>query len=319
MASTDLPSTPAPAPAEPIAATMEVMEVDEASNALSKKSGPGGKHDVMRTYSPDEAALVFQLVEAHAPRWTHIAKLVSEATKQPRTAASVRNYYKRFVHSKKIADNESATRKLNRCQVCGQIKRGHICKGPPATEANDGAPPKGLTTATAATANAAAPAAASDAAARPPPPAAATPPPAASSSGLIFSSKDEKPLPPLAPAALEVLMPGANVNSPSALSTPGPLSLSGVLSLSGMLGSPTAFAALGLPTPASMPASATATAACFPFGRLAPSRTGAEDEIFSVNADIIDADIEGRENVDPASHDIGALPMAAAEVEAGAH
>merc|ERR1719453_2948247 len=102
------------------------MDVDAQAplaEGKEKKAGPGGKHDNMRCYTPEEAALVFQLVEKHAPRWTHIAKLVSEATKQPRTAASIRNYYKRFQSSKNIANNESATRKLNRCQVCGQIKR----------------------------------------------------------------------------------------------------------------------------------------------------------------------------------------------------
>merc|ERR550514_1264855 len=83
----------------------------------------------MRTYTPEEAAIVFALVEAHQPRWTHIVKLVSEATKMPRTAASIRNYYKRFQSSKQIAERDSATRKLNRCQMCGMIKRGHICKG----------------------------------------------------------------------------------------------------------------------------------------------------------------------------------------------
>lgn len=87
----------------------------------------GGKHDNMRTYSADEALIVMQLVERHSPRWTHIAKLVSEATGHERTAASVRNYYKRFCASKAIAERDTA-RKLNRCQICGQIKRGHICR-----------------------------------------------------------------------------------------------------------------------------------------------------------------------------------------------
>ena len=66
--------------------------------------------------------------QAHAPRWTHIAKLVSEATGCERTAASVRNYYKRFCASKEIAQRDSDIKKLNRCQICGQIKRGHICR-----------------------------------------------------------------------------------------------------------------------------------------------------------------------------------------------
>merc|ERR1719198_140079 len=206
------------------------METDDSG---SKKVGPGGKHDSMRTYSPEEAALVFKLVEEHAPRWTHIAKLVSEATKQPRTAASVRNYYKRFCASKKIAERDSAVRKLNRCQACGMIKRGHICKGAKEVEY---ASPKGLKAATESRTNAeAAPALA--AAARP----------AAAEPTVLLAP------PPPAPAALEVLMPGAGLtHSPAGLSTPGPLSLSAF----SMLGSPSMLAALGLPTPASMPPSA---------------------------------------------------------------
>jgi len=307
----------------------EVMDVvaptetvsNDASAEKVKKSGPGGKHDVMRTYSPEEAAFVFKMVEQHAPRWTHIAKLVSEEMKQPRTAASVRNYYKRFCASKKIAERDSAIKKLNRCQQCGMIKRGHICKGPTNVE---GTAPKGLINTTPATANAAtsaaAPAAAASAAPAPAPLPArvVTPPPTnpVSTGGLVLSNPN-KALPPLAPAALEVLMPGGGALgvSPGALSTPGPLSLSAF----SLLGSPTALAALGLPTPASMPASAlmpssalaSATAACFPFGSALPREAegllppGQEDET-------TDAEGEVREIL--ASQDIGAMPIAAAEV-----
>ena len=89
--------------------TMMVMdEGTQHANALAKKAGPGGKHDNMRVYSPDEAKLVLELVEKHAPRWTLIAKEVSKATNQERTAASVRNYYKRFCESKKIALNKAS-------------------------------------------------------------------------------------------------------------------------------------------------------------------------------------------------------------------
>merc|ERR1719502_1401119 len=97
--------------AEPTA-PLVALENNAGDDAALKKAGPGGKHENMRCYTPEEAALVFQLVEKHAPRWTHIAKLVSEATKQPRTAASIRNYYKRFQSSKAIADRDSAVRKL---------------------------------------------------------------------------------------------------------------------------------------------------------------------------------------------------------------
>lgn len=198
-----------------------------------KKAGPGGKHDNMRVYTPDEAALVLKLVEAHAPRWTHIAKLVSEATNQERTAASIRNYYKRFCASKKIAERDGAIKKLNRCQLCGEIKRGHICK-PTQLEYNKAMAAKETPKPKAAPASAALP---------------SVPPP---SGGLALSAADDEPMPPLAPAALaslDVDTPGASPISPFSFS--GPLSLGGL----SMLGSPSALAraSLGLPTPAVPP------------------------------------------------------------------
>merc|ERR1719262_1898608 len=102
---------------------------DSPDKRAGAGAGPGGRHESMRIFGPEEAKLVHELVEAHAPRWTYIAKLVSEKMNQPRTAASIRNYYKRFQASKKIAEVHSDTKKLNRCQLCGQIKRGHVCTG----------------------------------------------------------------------------------------------------------------------------------------------------------------------------------------------
>lgn len=84
----------------------------------------GGRHENMRTYTADEAAFVHELVEQFAPQWTLIAKKVSVAFGITRTAASVRNYYKRFLASKAVADRGEAK---NKCQLCGQTKRGHLC------------------------------------------------------------------------------------------------------------------------------------------------------------------------------------------------
>lgn len=86
--------------------------------------GPGGKHDNMRTYSPEEAQRVHQLVQELHPQWTLIAKKVSEEFACERSAASVRNYYKRFQQSQATMLKGMAK---NRCQLCNQIKRGHIC------------------------------------------------------------------------------------------------------------------------------------------------------------------------------------------------
>ena len=198
---------------------MAMTETTAEIMTASKGKGPGGRHENMRTYTPTESALVMRLVEEHAPRWTHIAQLVSEATHQPRTAASIRNYYKRFNASKAIAEKESAIRKLNRCQMCGQIKRGHICK-PATVLPSVSEEPAAVAVAVATGVES-------------PPPSAAPEPP------LALSSKDD--LPPLAPASLEVLFtPGT---SPlSTLSTSGPLSIGGL----SMLGSPLASLVHGL-------------------------------------------------------------------------
>ena len=50
------------------------------------------------------------------------------STGYERSAASVRNYYKRFLASKAMADQSKGIKKLNKCQMCGEIKRGHICR-----------------------------------------------------------------------------------------------------------------------------------------------------------------------------------------------
>lgn len=169
---------------------------------MTKGSGPGGRHDNMKVYNAQEAQLVLQLVEAHAPRWTHIAKLMSEATGHERSAASIRNYYKRFTASKAIAECDSEIRKLNRCQICNQIKRGHICR--PVASAVSFATPLPA-----------------DATSKPAARQTASPPPAEC---LLALSGRGEALPALAPAALEatrapegqtlVLMPGISLMSP---------------------------------------------------------------------------------------------------------
>jgi len=202
-------STPTAAPLDtPATITTTAAAEAEAAAELARK-GPGGKHDNMRTYTPDEAALVFRLVEAHQPRWTHIAKLVSDHTGQARTAASIRNYYKRFCASKAIADRDSATKKLNRCQQCGQIKRGHICSG--VASIDYVAPTDDAAAGDIAVADVAAP---SEQA-----------PPKRQRLALAGNGEE---MPPLAAASLEVLMPLARGCSPypglDSLSTPAPVS-----------------------------------------------------------------------------------------------
>lgn len=211
-------------------------------DASTTRKGPGGRHSNMRPYTPDEQALVFQLVAAHSPKWTLIAKLVSDATKSERSAASIRNYVKRFEASKQIAEKCSAFKKLNRCQMCGQIKRGHICKpqsleyaAPPglSVESGDENTMRGSAT---------------------PSPLA---PPAHPVGGLALSC-DKDGLPPLAAASLEVLN---FATSPiSTMETPGSQPMLSVTTLT-MLAD--------LPTPA-LPSAGAAAAMMnnpFPFAR----------------------------------------------------
>lgn len=174
-----------------------------ALQGIRKGSGPGGKHENMKTYTPEEAQLVQSLVEAYSPRWTHIAKLLSEATGIERTSASVRNYYKRFTASKDIAEKQSDVRKFNRCQLCGQIKRGHICRPSSLSYVTPQQEAVGLTVTT-----------------------------SPAEQLLALSAREEQAMPPLAPAALEML----DTPSPlSTFSTVGPPSCS---TFSGYLGSP---------------------------------------------------------------------------------
>lgn len=202
---------------------------------MTKGTGPGGKHEHMRTYTPDEAALVMQLVEAHQPRWTHIAKLVSDAMGCERTAASIRNYYKRFQESKRIAERDSAIKKLNRCQICGQIKRGHICRKSFVTPENPGAGTgsAAMADSLATVKEGAIPIAASSAEAFPTLDVPTVPlgPPSASGGSrpisppaeglLALSGPSSGPMPPLAPAALAPAVLEVSVTTPGA----SPLSL----------------------------------------------------------------------------------------------
>lgn len=195
---------------------------------MTKGSGPGGKHENMRTYTPEEAQMVMDLVEAHAPRWTLIAKLISDATGCTRTAASVRNYHKRFRTSKAIAESGVGVKKLNKCQICGQVKRGHICRPASLTYVTPTNEESGVMQAT-----------------------------APAESLLALSSAREEPMLPLAPASLEVVdTPGT---SPlSTFSTVGPLSCSSLFAL----GTPTTVSA------GAMPFMGEAGAAPFAFSRV---------------------------------------------------
>jgi len=146
----------------------------------------------------------------------------------------VRNYYKRFTESKKIADRESGVKKLNRCQKCGQIKRGHICVAQEVDVQNARAISPLPVIAPAVPAVVAAPEPA---------------PPVNETSPLALSSADA-PMPPLADACLEHVDTAslASGTSPfSGFSAGLPSASLSILGSPSALASPTALAAMGLP------------------------------------------------------------------------
>jgi len=74
----------------------------------------------MVPWMPVDDIKVVQLFSQHGPRW----RLITDQF-PGRTVASVRNRYLRMQTAEKIRSAGGITR--NRCQLCGQPKRGHIC------------------------------------------------------------------------------------------------------------------------------------------------------------------------------------------------
>lgn len=108
--------------------TTEIMTIEREApmtgSMTAERKGPGGRHENMRKYDPEEAQRVHELVAEFFPQWTLIAKMLTQEFRVHRSPASVRNYYKRFMMSKAMEQRGEAK---NRCQLCNQIKRGHIC------------------------------------------------------------------------------------------------------------------------------------------------------------------------------------------------
>jgi len=78
-----------------------------------------GKQDMV-PWMPVDDIKVVQLFSQYGPRW----RLITDQF-PGRTVASVRNRYLRMQTAEKIRSAGGITR--NRCQLCGQPKRGHIC------------------------------------------------------------------------------------------------------------------------------------------------------------------------------------------------
>jgi hypothetical protein len=81
---------------------------------------PGGVHENMKAWEPEEDRLIIQLLAELGPRWSKIVKALPG-----RTISSVRNRWQRIDKGQKL--REEGAESKNRCQVCGEPKRGHVC------------------------------------------------------------------------------------------------------------------------------------------------------------------------------------------------
>lgn len=82
---------------------------------------PGGAHESMKAWEPEEDQLIIDLVSRLGFKWKHIIENFPG-----RTTASLRNRYSRIKKGEKMIA-EGANLK-NRCHACGELKRGHVCR-----------------------------------------------------------------------------------------------------------------------------------------------------------------------------------------------
>jgi len=81
---------------------------------------PGGKHDNMKAWEPEEDRIIMAMVRDQGPKWKNIVKELPT-----RTVSSVRNRYQRLEKGRQL--REEGVELKNKCHACGQPKRGHTC------------------------------------------------------------------------------------------------------------------------------------------------------------------------------------------------
>ena len=81
---------------------------------------PGGAHENMKAWSPEEDTLIIAMHESEGPKWSKIVQRLPG-----RTVSSVRNRWQRIEKGRKL--REAGVESKNRCHACGQPKRGHVC------------------------------------------------------------------------------------------------------------------------------------------------------------------------------------------------
>lgn len=86
---------------------------------------PGGAHENMRGWSPEEDELLLMLIDTSGKRWKFIAEQLGTAN--PRTPAMVRNRFLRIERGRQLTEQGLSK---NRCGQCGELKRGHVCRAP---------------------------------------------------------------------------------------------------------------------------------------------------------------------------------------------
>jgi len=95
----------------------------------------GGVHEHMRAWDPEEDNIIITLLGQLGPKWSRIVQQLPG-----RSVSSVRNRWQRIEKGRKL--REAGHESKNRCQRCGQPKRGHVCnaklKARPAAADGDG-------------------------------------------------------------------------------------------------------------------------------------------------------------------------------------
>lgn len=81
---------------------------------------PGGVHEYMKAWDPEEDQIILEMLDTLGPKWSKIVQRLPG-----RTVSSVRNRWQRIDKGRKL--RESGQESKNRCQQCGKPKRGHVC------------------------------------------------------------------------------------------------------------------------------------------------------------------------------------------------
>jgi len=83
---------------------------------------PGGAHENMKAWEPEEDQIILEQHSIMGPLWSKIIHKLPG-----RTVSSVRNRWQRIEKGRKAREAGLGSR--NKCLTCGEIKRGHVCVG----------------------------------------------------------------------------------------------------------------------------------------------------------------------------------------------